>query len=129
MKKKINKYDIGLIAAIIIINVFLIIYSGKAALAGNSKIAYIQSKNEYVREYVLTEDVNDEFTIETEFGYNTVRIENGKIWIHDASCPDKICIQQGRISNNNEAILCIPNRLFIKIIDGGDNSDIDFIAD
>ncbi len=129
MKKKINKYDIGLIAAIIIINVFLIIYSGKAALASNSKIAYIQSKNEYVREYVLTEDVNDEFTIETEFGYNTVRIENGKIWIHDASCPDKICIQQGRISNNNEAILCIPNRLFIKIIDGGDNSDIDFIAD
>ncbi len=129
MKKKINKYDIGLIAAIIIINVFLIIYSRKAALAGNSKIAYIQSKNEYVREYVLTEDVNDEFTIETEFGYNTVRIENGKIWIHDASCPDKICIQQGRISNNNEAILCIPNRLFIKIVDGGDNSDIDFIAD
>ena len=129
MKKKINKYDIGLIAAIIIINIFLIIYGGRTALASNSKIAYIQSKNEYVREYVLTQDVKDEFTIETEMGYNTVYIENGQIWIHEASCPDKICIQQGKISRNNEAILCIPNRLFIKIIDDKDDSEIDFIAD
>ena len=129
MKKKINKYDIALIVSIIIINVFLILNGGKTAVKSNSKTAYIQSNNELVSEYVLTEDVKDEVTIETETGYNVMHIENGQIWIQEASCPDKICILQGKISKNGEAILCIPNRLFIKIVDNNDESDIDFIAD
>ena len=119
MKKKINKYDIALIVSIIIINVFLILNGGKTAVKSNSKTAYIQSNNELVSEYVLTEDVKDE----------VMHIENGQIWIQEASCPHKICILQGKISKNGEAILCIPNRLFIKIVDTNDESDIDFIAD
>jgi hypothetical protein len=129
MKKKINKYDIGLIAVIIIINVFLIIYGGREAVKSNSKTAYIYSNNKLVREYVFTEDVRDEITIETDTGYNVMHIENGQIWIHDASCPDKICIHQGKISRDGEMITCLPNRMFIKILDENDESDIDFIAD
>jgi hypothetical protein len=82
-----------------------------------------------VREYVFTEDVKDEVTIETDTGYNILHIEDGQIWIHDASCPDKICIYQGKISRNGEMITCLPNGLFIKIVDENDESEIDFIAD
>lgn len=58
-----------------------------------------------------------------------MHIEDGQIWIHEASCPDKICIYQGKISKNGEMIVCIPNRMFIKIVDENDESEIDFIAD
>lgn len=128
MKKKINKYDIGLIAAIIIINVFLILYGGRNAVSQNNKIAYIYSDNKLVREYVLTDDVKDEVRIESETGYNTLHIEDGQIWIHDASCPDKICISQGKISHDGEIIVCLPNKMLIKIVDNNVDSEIDFIA-
>ncbi|HHZ03135.1 MAG TPA: NusG domain II-containing protein [Tissierellia bacterium] len=128
MKKKINKYDIGLIIAIVIINVFFIWYSGRSAVKLNDKVAYIYSDNQLVKEYVLTDDVKDEYTVKTETGgYNTLHIEDGQIWIHDASCPDKVCIYQGKISRDGEIIVCLPNRMLIKIVDYSEDDEVDFI--
>ncbi len=129
MNKKINKYDIGLIVSIIIISLFFILYGGRDAVISNSKTAYIYSNNKLVGEYVLTDDYKDVVKIESETGYNIMHIEDGQIWIHEASCPDKICIYQGKISKNGEMIVCIPNRMFIKIVDENDEREIDFIAD
>lgn len=128
MKKKINKFDIGLIAIIIIINVFFILYGGSNAVKVNNKIAYIYSNNILVGEYVLTDDVNDEVKIESETGFNILHIEDGQIWIHDASCPDRVCISQGKISYDGEIIVCLPNKMLIKIVDNNQDSEIDFIA-
>ena len=128
MKKKINKYDIGLIAVIIIINTFIILYGGRNAVKQNSKIAYIYSDNKLYGEYVLTDDVKEEIKIESDTGYNILHIEDGQIWIHDASCPDKICISQGKISYDGEIIVCLPNKMLIKIVDNNEKSEIDFIA-
>ena len=128
MKKKINKYDIGLIAVIIIINTFIILYGGRNAIKQNSKIAYIYSDNKLYGEYVLTDTVKEEIKIESDTGYNILHIEDGQIWIHDASCPDKICISQGKISYDGEIIVCLPNKMLIKIVDNNEESEIDFIA-
>ena len=128
MKKKINKYDIGLIAVIIIINTFIILYGGRNAVKQNSKIAYIYSDNKLYGEYVLTDTVKEEIKIESDTGYNILHIEDGQIWIHDASCPDKICISQGKISYDGEIIVCLPNKMLIKIVDNNEKSEIDFIA-
>jgi hypothetical protein len=128
MKKKINKYDIGLIAVIIIINAFIILYGGRNVVKQNSKIAYIYSDNKLYGEYVLTDTVKEEIKIESDTGYNILHIEDGQIWIHDASCPDKICISQGKISYDGEIIVCLPNKMLIKIVDNNEKSEIDFIA-
>ena len=128
MKKKINKYDIGLIAVIIIINTFIILYGGRNVVKQNSKIAYIYSDNKLYGEYVLTDTVKEEIKIESDTGYNILHIEDGQIWIHDASCPDKICISQGKISYDGEIIVCLPNKMLIKIVDNNEKSEIDFIA-
>lgn len=129
MKRKINKYDIGLISVIIIINVFLIFWGSRRVATQNEKIAYIYSNNELVSEYVLRDDFKDEVKIESaQGGYNTLHIEDGQIWIHDASCPDKVCISQGKISRDGEIIVCLPNQMLVKIVDNSDEGDIDFIA-
>lgn len=130
MKKKINKYDIALIAGIVIINIIMILYGGSNVVHANEKKALVYSKSVLVGEYVLTDDYKTEFTIgDKDAGYNTVHIENGEVWIHDASCPDKNCINQGKISNDGEIIVCLPNQLLIKIVeDENEEDDIDFIA-
>lgn len=130
MRKNINKYDIALIAAIIIINISIMIFGGNNMVEGSERIAYVYSNNELVGRYTLTENYEKEFTIEKEdgTGYNTVHIEDGKIWIHDATCPDKICLNQGKIQNGGEVIVCLPNKFMIQIKGSTENSDVDIIA-
>ncbi len=47
--------------------------------------------------------------------YNDILVENGKIRIADASCPDKLCVNMGYISEPLMPITCLPNHLVIRI--------------
>jgi len=130
MKKKINKFDVALIVGIVLVNIALILFGGSKVVHANEKKAYVYSKNELIGEYVLTDDYKTEFTIgDKDAGYNTVHIENGEIWIHDANCPDKNCVNQGKISSDGEIIVCLPNQLLIKIEqdEEDEKDDLDFI--
>ena len=57
--------------------------------------------------------------IETEFGRNTVHVEPGAISVTSASCPDKVCVNQGKLSGGGIPIVCMPNRLVISIEGSG----------
>jgi len=127
MKKKINKYDITLIVAIIIISILILFYGSRNVSKVDDNIALVYSKNELVGKYILSENYENEFTINSEVGHNTIKIKDKKIWIEDASCPDQYCTQQGKISSDGEIIVCLPNQLLIKI-EGNRNDDIDFIV-
>lgn len=48
-------------------------------------------------------------------GETEVRIEDKKVWVTKASCPNKLCMRQGKISRPGEAIICLPNRIVISI--------------
>lgn len=48
-------------------------------------------------------------------GTNHLIIRGGEVWIDDASCPDKVCIHQGRISRNSDMIVCLPNLMIAQI--------------
>lgn len=49
-------------------------------------------------------------------GTNHLIIKDGVLWISEASCPDKVCIHQGRVSLNGDIIVCLPNRMIAKIV-------------
>lgn len=55
---------------------------------------------------------------------NTVIINDGIVYMEDASCPDKLCVDQGKISKNGEQIICLPNQVVVAII-SNQNSDVD----
>lgn len=125
MRKKINRYDIALIAVIILINVFILFYGSNSMVQATEKIAYVYSNNKLVGRYTLAKNYETEFTVQDEngSGYNTVRVEDGKIWIHEATCPDKVCLHQGKIENGGEVIVCLPNRFMVQIKGSTDNTD------
>ena len=124
MRNKINKYDIALIAAIVAVNVLILIYGAFHTADKGKKIAYVYSDNRLVGEYTLTEDYETEFKVEVDSGYNIVHIQDGSVWIQDATCPDKVCLHQGKISKDGEIIVCLPNRLMIQIEDNSETEDM-----
>lgn len=48
-------------------------------------------------------------------GSNTLVIEDGFAWVSEATCPDKVCIHQGKISLSGEMVVCLPNKMIAKI--------------
>lgn len=76
-------------------------------------------------------DANEEIKIETDKGYNIVKIHDHGVEITEASCPDKVCINSGFITKPSESIVCLPNKVNIKIIslnESGNENEEDVIS-
>ena len=82
--------------------------------AGATAVIYIDG-SEYKRIDLSKTGKSYEFTIETEYGSNTVLVEPGAISVSSADCPDKICVHQGRVTQAGIPIICMPHRLVIRI--------------
>ncbi len=64
---------------------------------------------------------NQEITIEgINGGTNLLIIQDGEIWCEEASCPDKVCIRQGKQSRDGEMIVCLPNRMIVQVVGAGE---------
>lgn len=58
-----------------------------------------------------------EFTVKANNGgYNVVFVEQGRICVIDASCPDHVCVNTGWISDGAIPIVCLPNELVIQAV-------------
>ena len=54
-------------------------------------------------------------------GTNVLQIEDGKARMIEAHCPDHYCMNQGSIRNTGETITCLPNKLTVTVVSGGDD--------
>ena len=56
-----------------------------------------------------------------------INIENGYVFVLESGCPQKICKRMGKKNRINELIVCIPNRLIIRI-EGEMKNNYEFIT-
>ncbi len=107
-------------AALVIISVgTILIMTGRSQ---NVLIAEIYSDRQLIRTIDLNK-VTDSYTI--ELPHNTVLVEHGQISMKSADCPDQVCVKQGKIKNGTYPIVCLPNKVEIKITS---KSDIDAVT-
>jgi hypothetical protein len=62
---------------------------------------------------------------------NKIKIEilNNRVRIIDSDCIEKICVNTGYIKNENQIIVCLPNKLYIKIINKSlENNTVDAVT-
>lgn len=79
---------------------------------------------EYGR-YALSD--NQKVSIPGVLGENILMIEDGSAWMLEAVCPDKICMDFGKIHYNTEMIVCRPGKIVV-IIENGDNLEVDVVG-
>ena len=94
------------------VSAYLIIESAREA--GDAVV--ITVNGDFLAEYPLGE--NREYSLAG--GKNILAIDNGKAYMKNADCPDKLCMHQGRISQTGERIVCLPNRVMVEVIGHGD---------
>lgn len=76
--------------------------------------------NGEVTTYALAEDRR--LTLKHDgTAYNTLVIQNGEVFMEEASCPDQICVHHKAISKNGESIICLPNEVYVEVESGKEN--------
>ena len=101
-----RKYDIYVLAILLII-----------AAAGF--LLRPQSKSNMIK---ITLNKNQTIHINKE---NTLKIENHKIRMISATCPDHLCIKQGTINKKGQSIICLPHKLIVEVVSGDEKQQDD----
>ncbi len=113
-----KKRDIILIASILLIAIafFLIVELTKEEGAG----VVVKVDGVEVAEYSLSKSG----TYPLNGGTNILVIEDGRAYLSDANCPDKLCVHQGKISRTGEVITCLPNKLTVTVFGAEESVDL-----
>ena len=119
MKKHIiTKADILLAAALILLCAAACWYVWSEGSRG--AFAEVSVNGELYGSYPLDRD--DEISIDSGYGHNTLTIRDGKALMTEASCPDGYCLSQhrreGGIDSSNQTIICLPNRVSVTVKTG-----------
>lgn len=102
----------------VIISVAICFY--RAPLSANTVTIYVDSK-EYAT-YVISEGTEKIVTVQTDFGYNQVKLQSDTVQIIESDCPNHDCMRMGAISQAGDVLTCLPHKLMI-ILEGGDAID------
>ena len=60
--------------------------------------------------------------IETSYGRNVLRIEDGRVWMQEADCPNHDCVEKGAIAKTGQIILCLPHKLSVTVVNEGEET-------
>lgn len=125
MNKKFLKNDLILIFSIIIISLLSVTIILLTSKHGN----YVTIEQNGTITAVLQINKNQKYNIYNEDNEieNTILIENGQVSMIYADCPDKICEKHRAIKNNNESIICLPNKVIVTVTNGLEN-EVDGVA-
>ena len=117
--------DIFLLIIIIIVIIILFIVNN-IVNREEIDIAEIYINNKLYKSISI--DLDEDIIINNDNNYNHIKIHNGGVEMIESSCSDKICVKSGHIKKVSDRIVCMPNKVVIKI-KGTDTSKEDVISE
>ena len=108
--------DIILVISLVILTLVTSIFIYKKQTS-NKIYVEVSINGEITNKYSVDENI--EIMLKTG---NVLVIKDGNVCISNADCPDDLCVKQGTISKANESIICLPNKLVVRIVE--DNTSL-----
>lgn len=112
------KGDLIIVAFIIVLAVTTLIFMLPKSYDENILEIYLDG--ELIQSVELVEGEYQTIEID-ETAQNTIEIDGLQVRIIEATCYDSVCVNTGYISKAGEVIVCMPNKLLLKIV--GDESE------
>ena len=122
-EKTTKKYRLDIIVIAGILLVALLLALGVYLIREEGNTVRVEVDGITVGEYPLS--VDGIFSLNG--GTNILVVENGEVYLSYSNCPDHLCEGMGRIRYVGESIICLPNRVAVKIVGGG-TGGVDFVA-
>jgi hypothetical protein len=123
MVQKITKYSFSLVLKIITpgdkILMVLIIILGIVSLVALNRLrrsgdsAIIEVDGQIVQQLDLK--ASKEITVHGSIGKTIIKIDQGAAQVIYSDCPEQVCVKTGKINRAGEIIVCVPNKVVVKI--------------
>lgn len=112
-----KKWDIIIIVILILISFIPEIIFGFVMGYNHDRIyAEITIEGDFYKSIPLSEHSGEEvIKIKKDNHFNKIMIRDSKVLMIDADCPDSLCVNQGKISEVGQSIVCLPNKVMIEI--------------
>lgn len=107
MKKLLTKKDLIILAVVSLVGIAGILWMNSADKGQNAVV-------EYDGQVVEVIPLEGEY-YETSVNGVTICRENGKVYVRESSCFDKVCVRSGELSKSGESAVCAPNRVSVRI--------------
>lgn len=104
--KLITLRDIAIILLILIPSIILLMINFK----DDGTYAEISCDGKVVKTVPLSEDA--------EFSVNDIKfsVKENSVCVISSPCPDKICVKTGAIKRNGETIICLPEKVSVRVV-------------
>ena len=119
MKQYIKKADIILLIVLVLVGLASTAYVAMSRSGGDTVI--IEQRGELYGKYSLFEDRT--ITIEGAKTKNVVSISGGEVTMSESTCKNQVCVRHGAIAAAGESIICLPNRVVVRIEGKGGGYD------
>lgn len=115
-KSKKIRNDILLCVVILVVALICFLIFKLTMKDGSYAVVLIDGEEKY--RYSLSE--NGEHLIKNGEFENLLVIKDGKAYVSNANCRDKICVSHRAVSGTGENIVCLPHKLVVSIKTKGD---------
>ncbi|MBN2168389.1 MAG: NusG domain II-containing protein [Actinobacteria bacterium] len=79
---------------------------------------------------VLGENGQDRiFEIKGFAGTSKIEVKNGRVRMLESACPDKLCIGMGWAEETGDSIVCVPNRVVIRLTGPDKSRKVDTVTE
>lgn len=113
-----NKKDLLLIIIVLFICIVMfLLFSNKSG-----SYAYVYYENKVIKK--INMNINGLYTVQGYNGDVVIEVLNNKIRVKEETSNKNICSNMGFVSSPLEPIICLPNKIVVKIIE---DSEIDTI--
>lgn len=119
----IRKADVLLALALVVLGIGASIWISSYNSTGSRVI--IESDGKTYGSYPLSE--GRRITVTRGKHSNIVQIKDGGVSVTEASCHNQVCVKHKAIHTTGESIICLPNKMVVKITGKGGN-DYDGIS-
>lgn len=110
----------GLITGVVLIFLISIVLSIIILQPSEKSMVEIVSDGEVLYTIDLLTTKDKEIKVYYEDSSNTICIGNGEIRVKEAECPDKRCVQMGKLTSEGLPIVCLPNHLIVRFAQQSD---------
>ncbi len=119
MFNMIKKADIVLFVVLLLGGIALSLLSAAGNSAGGQ--VEITANGEPYGTYSLSK--NQTIEIKQNGHINKITIKDNTVQMSYSDCKNQVCVKDGRISRTNQSIVCLPNRIVIRITGGEEEYD------
>jgi len=106
-----KRKDLLIISSIFVLILLIYLFNSFTSTLGDTVIIQV-AKKEPIRLPLNRDRI---IKVQGPLGESVIEIKDRKVRMLFSPCPDKLCMKQGWIDKTSQSIICVPNRIIIKI--------------